>query len=280
MKSEIAAVPVVAPHVLLVDDHRDTREMYGWSLEARGFAVSIAGTVSQAAALASARRPDVIVTDFFLPGQDGFALASHIRESAALHDTALVLVSGRTFVGNTGDHARRLFDRVLLKPVLPDDLIAEIVPLMLDRAAATLQRQVREVRQRVEHVPDGSTAGCVMTAVTDIAGETPTAALLADSAAQYIAVNDAACYLTGRSREELLSMSVWDLTPQIDIQRGQEQWARFIAAGTLAGPYRLNGPTGSPIDAIFSAVAHVLPDVHLSLLRGVPSALLETRPEP
>ena len=57
----------------------------------------------------------------------------------------MALVSGRAFVGDSGDRALQLFDRVLLKPVLPDQLIADIVPLVLDRAAAQLQRQLRDV---------------------------------------------------------------------------------------------------------------------------------------
>ena len=85
----------------------------------------------------------------------------------------------------------------------------------------------------------------MLTAVTEVAadGETP-AALLADSAAHYIAANDAACALTGRSREELLSLSVWDLTPQIAVAEGREAWARFVESGNLSGAYVLKTPSG------------------------------------
>lgn len=261
------------PSVLLVDDDVDTREMYGWSLEARGFAVTAAGAVASAAALAAQHRPDVIVTDFTLPGADGFELAVRIRESAALRDTPIVLVSGRAFVGDSGDRAMRLFDRVLLKPVLPDHLIGEIVPLMLDRTAAALQRQLREVCERVTGIPHGSAAGRVMAAVHELGASGEPAALLADSAAHYIGVNDAACELTGRSREELLALRVWDLTPQIAIADGQQRWAAFVREGSLTGAYSLSSPSGASIRTSFAAFANVLPGCHLSLLRPLPSAL-------
>jgi CheY-like chemotaxis protein len=263
------------PTVLLVDDDVDTREMYAWSLELRGFRVLAAGSVTQAAALAAAQRPDAIVTDFTLPGEDGFKLAERIRASAALNEIPLVLVSGRAFVAGTGDRALELFDGVLLKPVLPDQLIAEIVPLMLNRAAATLQRQLGDVRQRIARIPTGSAVGRVLSAVDELSGQGAPAALLADSDARYIGVNDAACALTGRSRQELLSLNVWDLTPAIAVDRGRVQWAQFVSSGSLTGAYRITGPSGVPINASFAAFAHILPDCHLSLLSPVPPALIQ-----
>lgn len=261
------------PSVLLVDDDVDTREMYGWSLEARGFEVMGAASVDRAEDLAVQRRPDVIITDFTLPGEDGLVLASRIRDSRTLSETPLVLVSGRAFVGNSAEQALRLFDRVLVKPVLPDHLIGEIVPLMLDKTAAALERQLRDVRARVARMDHGSAAGRVMAAVDELHGPGVPAALLADSSAHYIGANDAACALTGRSRRELLSLSVWDLTPELGRSDSRHQWARFVRAGSSAGAYQLQGPGGTSVEALFSAAAHVLPDCHLSLLQPLPAAL-------
>ena len=267
------------PLVLMVDDDVDTREMYAWSLMTRGFDVVPTGTATEAAALAGELRPDVIVSDFTLPGGDGFTLAERVRASAAGAETPMILVSGRGFFGDRGDRAMQLFDRVLLKPVLPDHLIADIVPLLLDRTSARLQRQLRDVRTRLAGIPRISDVSRVMTAVTDAAlcGDAP-AALMANNAAQYIAVNDAACLLTGRSREELLSLGVWDLTPDIAVGDGRRQWAQFVASGTLAGAFLLKTPGGN-VETRFASTAHIVPDCHLSLLLPVPPALsAELRP--
>ena len=265
------------PLVLMVDDDVDTRDMYAWSLQARGFDVVGAGTAAKGGDLAERDRPDVVITDFTLPGADGFTLASRIRATPAVADTPVILVSGRAFVGSSGERAMELFDRVLLKPVLPDQLIETMVPLLLDRTSAQLQRQLRDVRSRLEGVPHTSDIGRVLTAVTELSadGDAP-AALLADSAAHYIAANDAACQLTGRTREELLSLSVWDLTPQASVAATRQAWARFVETGTSSGAYVLLTPSGGSVEARFASSAHVLPDCHLSLLHSVPPALLRS----
>lgn len=96
--------------------------MYGWCLEARGFRVALAGSFQAALAQAASETPDLVVTDFMLPGGDGFRLADALRESPQTADVAMILVSGRTFQDDSLARAARLFKRVLLKPVLPDDL--------------------------------------------------------------------------------------------------------------------------------------------------------------
>jgi chemotaxis family two-component system response regulator PixH len=111
-----------APLILVVDDDTDTREMYGWCLEARGFRVALAGSFAAALEQAASETPDLIVTDYFLPGGDGFRLADTLRQNPVMADVAIILVSGRSFHEDALARAARLFNRVLLKPVLPDDL--------------------------------------------------------------------------------------------------------------------------------------------------------------
>jgi two-component system OmpR family response regulator len=122
------------PLVLLVDDDRDTREMYGWALETRGFRVVQAATAAAGITLATAEPPDVVVSDFSLPDGNGFGLAAHVRETAGLAGIPLILLSGHGLTGDAETRADALFDRVLLKPVLPDHLIDEIVGLVHGRS--------------------------------------------------------------------------------------------------------------------------------------------------
>lgn len=129
------------PLILLVDDDRDTREMYAWALETCGFRVIQAATAAGGITAATADPPDVVVTDFTLPDGDGFGLAAQMRAAAGLAETPLILLSGHAFSGDAAGRAVGLFDRVLLKPVLPDHLISEIVPLADQRKTARAQRQ-------------------------------------------------------------------------------------------------------------------------------------------
>ena len=260
----------------MVDDDVDTREMYAWSFEARGFDVLSAGLAARGVELARAQRPDAVVTDFTLPGEDGLVLAERIRALPGSSATPMVLVSGRAFVGDSGTRASELFDRILLKPVLPDQLIGNVAAAMLERTAAKLLRQLDAVRARAATVPRTSDVSRILDLVNEVAadGDAP-AALLADDTAQYIAVNDAACALTGRSREELLSLHVWDLTPQRALADGRQAWTRFVESGSQqSGAYVLANPSGQEIAARFVASADIVPGCHLALLQSIPTALL------
>lgn len=126
---------IKTPSVLIVDDDVDTREMYGWCLEGRGFQVTLAATVDAALAQMASGIPDVLITHYTLPGGDGFALADKLRREPATSDVTMVLVSGRDFIGDAGVRASELFDCVLLKPVLPDDLVSRLLPLIARRAS-------------------------------------------------------------------------------------------------------------------------------------------------
>lgn len=112
--------------ILLVDDDGDTRDMYAWALETHGFRVVHAANADAGITVASIERPDVVVSDFKLPGDDGFVLAARVRGTAELSSTPLILLSGQVFSGADGARADQLFNCVLLKPVLPDHLIGEI----------------------------------------------------------------------------------------------------------------------------------------------------------
>jgi two-component system OmpR family response regulator/two-component system phosphate regulon response regulator OmpR len=125
-----------APLVLIVDDDSDTREMYGWCLKGHGFRVALASTATAALASAASEIPDVLITDYTLPGGDGCTLADTLRRAPQTAHVLMVLVSGRDFVDDARLRTSELFDRVFLKPVLPDDLVGEILPLVKARAGA------------------------------------------------------------------------------------------------------------------------------------------------
>jgi DNA-binding NarL/FixJ family response regulator len=82
------------PTVLIVDDHAGFRESASALLEAEGFEV-VGEAADGAAALveASRLRPQVVLLDVRLPGQDGFEVAQLLAESA--DPPVVVLISSR-----------------------------------------------------------------------------------------------------------------------------------------------------------------------------------------
>ena len=92
------------------------------------------------------------------------------------------------------------------------------------------------------------------------------AALAADNAMRYIAVNAQACGLTGFSGSELLKMTVMDATPLPRTEEGRHRWQEFIAQGLQRGVYELRRRDGTMVEVRYWAYASVAPGVHISLL--------------
>jgi two-component system, cell cycle response regulator DivK len=132
----------VVPHVLLVEDDPDSREMYAIALIASGFRVDQAENARGALEHLGIACPDVAVLDIALPGTDGIDLCRAIRSFTQTETPALVALTGLT-LGRA--EAARLtdagFDALLFKPCLPEQLVAEVRRLLM--RSARLQQDAK-----------------------------------------------------------------------------------------------------------------------------------------
>jgi PAS domain S-box-containing protein len=106
-------------HVLVVDDNRDSAESLAMYLELMGHTVSTAFDGEQAITTVQAKRPEVVLLDIGLPGQNGYEIARKIRETAGGREILLVAITGW---GQEEDKRRAReagFDLHLTKPVDP-----------------------------------------------------------------------------------------------------------------------------------------------------------------
>lgn len=95
------------------------------------------------------------------------------------------------------------------------------------------------------------------------------AILLMDDAGRYVDANPAACQLLGYDREELLGLTVADVTPGVDRARIPELMRQFLAAGTLHGEYTLVCKGGATREVEYRSVANILPGLHLGVHRDI-----------
>jgi DNA-binding CsgD family transcriptional regulator len=91
------------------------------------------------------------------------------------------------------------------------------------------------------------------------------AMLVADDARRYTAANDAACVLLETPRDRLLTMSIDTFTPSELRGELDQRWQAFLAAGTQAGAYTLELPSGRRLEIEYSATANITEGRHLSI---------------
>jgi two-component system cell cycle response regulator DivK len=87
----------LVPHILIVDDFADGREMLAEYLTYRGFAVEIANGGREAVALAIANRPAVVLMDLTMPAIDGWEATRQLKGDPRTKDVIVIAVTAHTF---------------------------------------------------------------------------------------------------------------------------------------------------------------------------------------
>ena len=104
-------------HLLVVEDDKDSREVFCAMLDYEGAMVLGTSSAEEALNILRSVRPHAIITDIMLPGRDGFWLLEQLRGSRRTERipvVALTAVAGRDEVLDAG------FDAFLSKPVRPE----------------------------------------------------------------------------------------------------------------------------------------------------------------
>jgi len=114
--------------VLVVDDDTDARDVAAASLQSLGIAVELADTSAAGLRIVSDWRPDVIVADIGMPGEDGYHFVRQLRALGADRG-GLTPAIALTAYSRPEDRRRAIeagFGDHLPKPVLPHVLAAAI----------------------------------------------------------------------------------------------------------------------------------------------------------
>jgi two-component system OmpR family response regulator len=73
-----------SPHILIVDDHREIRELVSRALATEGFRVSVAADGRAMRKIMADARIDLIILDLMLPGEDGLSLCRALRAESSI----------------------------------------------------------------------------------------------------------------------------------------------------------------------------------------------------
>lgn len=126
--------------VLVVDDDPDVRDLLDDYLSGQGYAVIPADGAAAARSLLDAEKPDLVLLDVGLPGEDGLSLARHIRER---FDIGIIMISG----------AGETLDRIVGLEVGADDYVAKPFD------PRELKARLKSVLRRYQRVPQPEPQG-------------------------------------------------------------------------------------------------------------------------
>jgi CheY-like chemotaxis protein len=127
---DVGSVKLTGVKVLVVEDEPDARELLRRVLTGAGAQAMTAASAAEALAVIEQARPDVLVSDIGLPGQDGYELIRRVRmlgegcgRTPAVALTAFARLEDRTRAMLAG------FQMHLAKPVEPSELIVTVASL-------------------------------------------------------------------------------------------------------------------------------------------------------
>jgi two-component system OmpR family response regulator len=111
------------PHIAIVDDHRDIRDLVGKYLARHGYRTSLAEDAAALRRLIERNAIDLVVLDVMMPGEDGLSLCRFLRETANVPIIMLTAMAEETdrIVG-----LELGADDYLSKPLNPRELLARI----------------------------------------------------------------------------------------------------------------------------------------------------------
>ena len=111
----------MAETILVVDDSDDLRQLYEIFLSHNGYEVKTASSAEEALSIVRDWRPNLIITDVFMPGIGGLELITRLRSDFAPPIPPIIVFSG---VSDVRDEAlKRGAARFETKPVGPEELL-------------------------------------------------------------------------------------------------------------------------------------------------------------
>ena len=120
--------------------------MYAEYFAAATVSIQQAADGRDALAKALARPPDLVVTETRLPGLDGYELCAHLRGEPKTASVPIVVVTGDGYQADLA-HARSAgADSILIKPCLPEVLLAEMRRLVAEAPDNTRHSSAARVK--------------------------------------------------------------------------------------------------------------------------------------
>ena len=133
-------------HVLVVDDEPDIRDLLRDVLEDEGYRVSLAADAAAAREQKASGKPDLVLLDIWMPGEDGMALLRAWAQPPGL-DVPVVMMSGHGTIDTAVEATRLGAWDFIEKPVA---LARLLITLQRALEASRLKRSNARLRQQLQ----------------------------------------------------------------------------------------------------------------------------------
>ena len=120
-------------NILIVDDNEDSRIILKKALESGGHTVEAATDGQEALKVARKCRPDMIISDIFMPVMDGFSLCREWMRDERLREVPFIFYTATYTDSKDEELALSLgAHRFIVKPVEPDKFLKIIEGVIID----------------------------------------------------------------------------------------------------------------------------------------------------
>lgn len=131
--------PSVAQKILIVEDNSDLSQLLAFYLNDAGYETSRVRNSAQAISKALAERPDLIITDLYLPDMNGVDTTVILKQHSATSSIPIILLTAMT-VGEWKQKALKAgVAKYLIKPVSPAEL-TEVVRTLIKPPSSLTER--------------------------------------------------------------------------------------------------------------------------------------------
>ena len=159
IKGVTVQIPARPFRVVMVEDDPFLGEVYRDGLVHAGIEICVVNDPLLAPARIAEFQPDLVVSDLFMPGCNGFELLALLRQDETLADTPIMLLSSEPDVERRLEALDLGADDFLLKPVDMPLLVSTVVARakrarMLKRSRSEYRRVLERMREMEPYLPD------------------------------------------------------------------------------------------------------------------------------
>jgi two-component system, cell cycle response regulator DivK len=129
----------MAQKILMVEDNSDLSQLLAFYLRDAGYETSRAGNLAQGISRALAERPDLIITDLYLPDMNAVDATVILKQDPATSGIPIVVLTAMTFGEWRSKALKAGVAKYLIKPVsLPE--LTEVVRTLIQQPFSLTER--------------------------------------------------------------------------------------------------------------------------------------------